>query len=618
MATVLGAYGCGGTTVPDPVLTADAAARDAGPAADAAPAGDSGPAADAVVTEPDAEAPDATPVGDAAAPDAAGPDASTFTVNLTASTTTATTAAPIILAAVPLGLTATAVAFFDDGVRVGTSATPPFTLAVTYSAADSRVHALRAVAYAASGERAESDVVEIRVAIERGLYVDPASGDDTNPGTDALPLRSVRRATRLAVAGDSIFLKDGVYGASEPTPGCIAIPAGVSLRAVRAGGARFVAVGVGTSGCAFGFSGDALVDGLVFEGHEVALQFLSGTSMVHRVRIDGASTGFDLRGAASITLVDPVVTGFRASAFGVAVAVVDGTSQLTVQGGVFEGAGAGTGMFLVRGSATLVAEGTVFRNNGRNAVRVSDNAHLVLRDVTIENCGTVSPQPDQASISIGGLNTASVRTTGIRLERSRIIGAPGNAIGAVYYGNLPSLIELHLVDSEITDSGRRALFVNPLGQADPALVVDVAIHSSTIARNGGGGILAGLADLDIADSRFEGNAVAVGSTVKPSSLRVAGSTFVASELVVSPGPSTACELGTAAAPGDNVFTATGMGMATGLRLDAAVGCTAVGNTWLPAVQGADASGRYPATGSSVVGPISGPNYTLVAGATLER
>jgi hypothetical protein len=615
IAGLIVAYGCGGTTVPDPVDFPDAASRDAAPAPDAIIARPDDAASDA--DTPDVAAPDADTV-DAEAPDASPMDAGSFSVDLTASATTATTSATIVLTAVPMGLTATAVVFFDDDVRIGEATTPPFTISLRYSAADNGVHGLRAVASGAGGERATSDVVPIRVAIERGLYVDPASGDDTNPGTEVAPLRTITRATRLAVAGESIFLLDGTYGAGEPNAGsCIAIPPGVSLRAVRPGRVQIVDPQLGPA-CAFQFSGSALIDGIDLEGHDVGILFLAGTSTVQRVRVNGSFHAFETRGTARVTVIEPVVTGIRPSAFGVGVAVADGDSRLTFRGGVFENAAAQTGMFLARGAGLLVLEGSVIRNNAGNAVRIYDNAHLVLRDVLIENCGLPGSGADQSSINMGGQNTASVRTIGMRLERTRIVRAPGHGIGVLYYGNLPSRIEVELIDSAVTDSGRAGLFINPLGAADPALVVGLQVLSSTIARNAGGGILAGLAALDIEDSVFVGNRVESGATSHPASLRVHGSTFVESEVSMTAGMPSACDLGAAAAPGANVFQPSGMGMTTALRLAGAVSCTAVGNTWLPLVQGADASGRYPAGGSSVPGPVTGANYTLVAGATLAR
>ena len=74
------------------------------------------------------------------------------------------------------------------------------------------------------------------------------------------------------------------------------------------------------------------------------------------------------------------------------------------------------------------------------------------------------------------------------------------------------------------------------------------------------------------------------------------------------------DLGTPEAPGNNTFTSK-----VGLRIDGRTSPTlinAVGNTWLPDVQGADAVGRYPER-QTVVGPMDGNNFALDSGWSLQ-
>ena len=78
------------------------------------------------------------------------------------------------------------------------------------------------------------------------------------------------------------------------------------------------------------------------------------------------------------------------------------------------------------------------------------------------------------------------------------------------------------------------------------------------------------------------------------------------------------DLGTAASPGNNIIKNVSSGVAGVTSLGAAsdVGVTAVGNTWLSNVQGADASGHYAA--SNVAGPTSaGPNYYIVPASGIQ-
>ena len=61
------------------------------------------------------------------------------------------------------------------------------------------------------------------------IYVDPASGDDTFPGTQAQPLRTVTRALAVSSAGTSIHMAPGIYQSSTGEIFPLQVPAGVSL-----------------------------------------------------------------------------------------------------------------------------------------------------------------------------------------------------------------------------------------------------------------------------------------------------------------------------------------------------------------------------------------------------
>jgi hypothetical protein len=55
-----------------------------------------------------------------------------------------------------------------------------------------------------------------------GVYVDPLNGLDTNPGTQAMPFKTIYRATTAlsapdAGAGQTVYLADGTYDSSNQT-----------------------------------------------------------------------------------------------------------------------------------------------------------------------------------------------------------------------------------------------------------------------------------------------------------------------------------------------------------------------------------------------------------------
>ena len=79
-------------------------------------------------------------------------------------------------------------------------------------------------------------------------------------------------------------------------------------------------------------------------------------------------------------------------------------------------------------------------------------------------------------------------------------------------------------------------------------------------------------------------------------------------------PSSTYDFGTLASPGGNTIIGTSVNT-IGLRvMMSAVTVQAVGNTWSPNIQGADAQGKYSATGAGmsldVVSPVTGQNYRV--------
>lgn len=95
----------------------------------------------------------------------------------------------------------------EGGATIANTATADVTLAVGE-------HIITLTVTDSQGATAE-DTVTITV-IERTpmtFYVDQkhASASDTNPGTEALPLRTIGKATGLALPGDTIIVKRGLY-----------------------------------------------------------------------------------------------------------------------------------------------------------------------------------------------------------------------------------------------------------------------------------------------------------------------------------------------------------------------------------------------------------------------
>ena len=69
--------------------------------------------------------------------------------------------------------------------------------------------------YSFTPSTAAGSVTKVKAIYDTEWYVDCVNGNDANPGTAALPKRTIRAATTNAVSGDVIHVAPGTYGALE-------------------------------------------------------------------------------------------------------------------------------------------------------------------------------------------------------------------------------------------------------------------------------------------------------------------------------------------------------------------------------------------------------------------
>lgn len=581
--------------------------------------------ADSGMGHADAVQQDSEPIDLGAADAGETPDAGAFTVALSASATSVVDQTPVMLTAMPLGATSTVVHFYEADRRIASDTTPPFETTLTFTSADNGVHNYQAVAFSATGARAQSATVQIEVNFPRALYVDPLNGDDAHDGTIDAPLLTLHQAARLAQAGETIFLLDGKFFAPlDPFDAtCLEIPPGVSVRAVNRGAASLQGPTDSTS-CGLVFRGDGELDGVDFDNFDFAVQFRGGNMTVREVHVTNSVTAFETAETGHVIIEAPstgsLVSFYRANAFGISVALVE-SGELTMRNGILEGdtnfAGA---MVLARGDGRATFEGVTFRNNAKSAVLVYDNADVVLRDVTIDASPTAVVGLSGTSISLGGENTATPQTPTLSIERTHIVNSSGRAIYVVYYGGTNSQISVAVSDSELMNNGGSGILVDgPSFNVSPTLTLAITVATSSISGNGSDGINGSIADLQIMDSNIDDNGgagVLLGNPAKGGSLLMRGTRVSGNSgdgVSYSMGMSNSCDFGTLADPGGNQFIGT-LANRSGVNLAIPVACDASGNDWIPNVQGADNMGHYTSTG--VRGPETGMNFTLVMDAAI--
>lgn len=412
------------------------------------------------------------------------------------------------------------------------------------------------------------------------LYVDAAVGADTNPGTKAEPFKTIAAALAAADAGQAVVLEPGTYDEASGETWGYALASGAQLRAAASG----VVLHTATGAAGFSLASGGVIDGVTFTGFDPAVGASGGD-----VTLDGDT--FD---------ADPL--GVSAT----------GSARVTLTGATFQGTGAGARLF--ESSALTMTGGSV---TGLDAIAfaVNDNAHLELAQVTAQSVPSevvslhqsASATVSHSTISGSGPNTGGASasllaadSSHLTLDHTEVALAAAYAVIGAAFG---STVDVQA--GTIHDSGYGG--INSTGT--------VSVDGATIEHNHYAGLnVAGALTVTNAIIRDNGSAgIAYSGTA---TLKVRGSYLTGNGYGVSlGGTGGTADLGTATDPGGNFVQSVSGG--TGLNAPAWTNDTiqAVGNTWSPNVQGADAAGHY--TSQIVTGPVSGQNITLGSGVALQ-
>ena len=459
---------------------------------------------------------------------------------------------------------------------------------------------------------AQTNVV---VAASGDRFVDPVAGLDTNSCAQAAPCKTIAKAMTGAPAGSSVYLADGNYPSSNDAT----IPDGVALRATHPGAATLNFVSLTAAG-------SASVNGLVFDVQGQSCSSLTAAASTGTPTL--ALTGVLFKCAGVLNLggsVKAVMTpGLLANGQYTALATaytplfnLSGSAELLIQGGIIDfnnfGQGAfGPGMFNTGGSNKLTLDAVTVRNLKQQAFVIGGSTSVTLRNgtlidhvgdgglcaagaaIVVAEHGTLTM--DHATVS-NGLNSAICVTSSttplptIQLTQSTISGMAGAAIASTTGTS---------ADAQITADGL-ALINNGRGiiWTSSSAAGSLTLSNLTITGNTYGGMTVSNGALTLRGSTVSNNGAEGGVTLYG---------------ILN------ADLGTSASPGGNTFTGN---IGPQINSVAAAGQTvnAVGNTWTPNVQGADANGRYsqpPAFAPAPkTGPTNGVNYQIYNASTLN-
>ncbi len=435
------------------------------------------------------------------------------------------------------------------------------------------------------------------------LFIGPG-GYDAAQGTREDPLGTLAGAAALATRGDTIVFLAGNY--SFPAlEDAIVIPDGVDIAADEP---RLVVL-AGSGGTLLELAGDTHVDGLRFTGFATVANVASahGSVTVTESSFGGCPSDardrvFEVSGGASVTL-----TGDSMHDWGdcPAFAHVSESGSFALDGGSvhFRG-GAVPAVFSADASSKLALSNLIATDGDRILLALADDSRTTLAASTLATSAT-------NVVVLGGAVSLDVTNTDLSLGAASLPDA-------CILSNVDGPSTLTLADSLV--HGCRA----GLSGAAPTTLrlKDTAFYGMTESgldlTTANGSVI----DLEAASfsmdtlrgARFGGGSPSVFHlTVRGTSVAMVPTGF---ELAGDAGSS--WDFGTLAEPGDNRFDAT----TTSLLLSSAASATvsAIGNTWAPNVQSADADGHYVATGAGGVLEVtsgSGQNYDDAAGATLR-
>ncbi len=492
----------------------------------------------------------------------------------------------------------------------------------------------------ATGTASRTTAVSIAAGAVR--YIDAAAGADANPCTQAAPCKSLTKALVGAPAGATFLLADGVYTPVTEGANGLNIPDGATLQAAHPGAATLATLAVQVLGSAT-FNG-LVIDrqGPTFGCGGIEAGSATGTPTLTLIGVFSNCTNWlHLASKVKATMTPGALpggiytTGLPANGGGWAsvssTVATGGSAELLIQGGVIEGSNSGivSGTVLsVGGNARLTLDGVTVRNWKPAALGAAGGTVILRNGTLIDHAGSdpTTPAARCGAVVIGGYYLGTQATV-LTMDHSTIANSPGNAI--CLQNNLLGGVfdQLTLTQSTITASGVAAI----ASEFSQGFGATITLDGMSLTNNGYGIYWAGRTggSFDVRNTTVTGStSTGIGAGIfmyatQTASFKMRGSAVSggAQDGATFGGFVTmTVDLGTSADPGGNTFTGNALsgllnGMAPGQTLNA------VGNTWTPNAQGADANGRYstPPTFTTVpkVGPASGVNYRTENASTLN-
>ena len=433
------------------------------------------------------------------------------------------------------------------------------------------------------------------------LYASATTGSDSNPGTSAAPLKTLRKALALVQKGQTVRLEHGTYDVTNGEAFPETVPDGVSLLADNP---RDILLLGKASQDGLIFAGSGSVVGLDLQGFGTAITATTGTQAFSNLALSGNTAGLNLSATAQATL-----DGNSSLKDGEIAVRLTGNAKLAMTGGVVSGmkgsgkpfdAGGLVGGFSTGELSALTLTNVAVKNNlARWTVRLTETSSVTINSSQFTGNGVT--RGSGAVIETAGSSRLDLEDTSLFLNNDDGVYVTENSSVTIKGG-------------EISAGMTYGMYI---GGASATVVVD----GTKINGNQEIGVRLDTGQLELANAEIRGNklyGIAFHNQAGPGSLKMRntlvndnGSVGVSVFFSTTTGQA---DLGTAVDLGKNTFKGNGIG----LDVTGKVIVNASGNTWEPNQQGADASGRY-ATGLPIVGPTpsGSKNISVATGSTVQ-
>jgi len=387
-------------------------------------------------------------------------------------------------------------------------------------------------------------------------------------------------------------------------------------------------------GLLFGQGGG--VQNVTFKDTWYGVQASHGTFDISGCSFDGAGGGGYFAGFINDTIGTLDTTGgvmIRNIRGSLGAIYVDNTAKVSWMGGgttAITGGGPGINLVFMRGGAELTIDGVNLTNYLGYFVLGYDQAKVTVQSSTIMGSGWAQGVGGRATagvIYLGGSQTGRPAPS-VTLMNTNITGSLGNAVAIATTANTAT-VSITATNSHLDNSSLAGIWIS--GNANPNNPVNISATGSSFDHNGIAGITSPRGTITFAgtaNSASSNGAMAAGLGQTPGGILLTDpasansivmrnatvSSNTGNQITLNGSTSSVLDLGTTASAGGVTFSGVPATFSA-VALSAHIAATAIGDTWMPSVQGANASGRY-TTPTTITGPASGLNVTEPAGASV--